>query len=878
MKKMSLLFCLLFTFIVLFAQEKQTNYSRVKVYVSNREHFNALLQKDVCLENLDIRAGVYIIGEFSDLELQKIHETEIPYEILIENMSEHYVNQNAGYSIEKLNEEMKRNPKTYHGNRTPAHFHLGSSLGGYFNLTEIMTELDEMRAAFPNLISAKVPFSLQTVEGRNIYWVRISNNPDVEQEKSRVLYTALTHAREPAGMHQMIYQMWDLLEKYGVDPEITYYLDNLELYFVPCVCPDGYERNKQTNPYGGGMWRKNRKPNAGGSYGIDLNRNWGYMWGYDNNGSSPDGNAETYRGTAPFSEVETQVLRDFCENTEILLCLNNHTYGNYLVHPYGFTDDAAPEFPILYEYSKLLTSENKYAYGTCYQVLNYYTNGSSDDWMFGEQDTKNKIFAFTPEAGEPHEGFWPPANRIEEICAEHVLMNKYMMRLALPYAEIEDKTGHVFQELDNIFKFELVSLGLTQNVDFEVTIEPVSDNIQSVQTSSLLFENLYPLDRKQGEFSIVLKPDISSKERIVFDICVNNGTITHKYRFSKFFGIVERLFEDDCETMNHWVSSTWGLTTLKYSSPTHSIADSPFGNYPNYATRTIYSKDFYDLTNAIGVFAEFEAQWDIETNFDYVQFLVSANNGPWEPQYGKYSKKGSVYQNQEPVYDGVQMNWVHETIDLSKYIGKNIKVGFKLVSDDYVNRDGFYFDDFVLNVIRAIQMPPILNFPDTISFFDIDLYYDFSILEYVISPNIDELTVLWEGNEHFQISYNEDSKIIHIAVEDWIGCETVTFTMGNEDGETSQDVVIQCLKEEEEDAISKFNITSFDAYYNPATQNIIINNVESATSFSLLNVEGKLLDSFMVDNKNYAINVSKLQSGIYFLKASSGEVHKIVIY
>ena len=876
MKKLTLFLCLLLALVVISAQEKQTNYSRVKVYVSNQEQFNALLQKGVCLENLDIKKGVYIVGEFSELELQKIQKTEIPYEILIENMSEYYMKQNEGVSIHTLNEEMKRNPKTYQGNRTPAHFHLGS-MGGYFTLAEIMTELDEMRAAFPNLISAKTPFSLQTVEGRNIYWVRISNNPDVEQEKPRVLYTALTHAREPAGMHQMIYQMWDLLENYGVDPEITYYLDNIELYFVPCVCPDGYEYNRQTNPYGGGMWRKNRKPNTGGSFGIDLNRNWGYKWGYDNYGSSPNGNDETYRGTAPFSEVETQVLKNFCENKEVLLCLNNHTFSNLLVFPYGYVNAVPPEYPIFRAYAERLTSENGYSYGNCYQVLNYTSNGDSNDWLFGEQDAKNKIFAFTPEAGDPYEGFWPPASRIEEICAGHVLMNKYMMRFALPYAEIEDKTGHVFQKLDNIFKFELISLGQTQNTNFEVTIEPVSNNIYSSQTTPLIFENLYPLDRKQGEFSIILKPEISSEEKVVFDICVNNGTFTHKYRFSKLFGIIETIFEDDCETMNNWVSSTWGLTTLKYSSPTHSIADSPYGNYPSYANRTIYSKDFYNLTDAIAVFAEFEVQWDIETNYDYVQFLVSANNGTWEPQEGKYTKTGSVYQNQEPVFDGIQMDWVHEIIDLSKYIGKNIKVGFRLISDMWTERDGFYFDDFVLSVVKPTQVitPPILNLPDTISFYDIDLFYDFNILEYVVSPNMDELSVAWEGNEHFQISYNETSKKIRIAVEDWTGCETVTFTIGNANGESSQDVVIQCIKTVD---IKTYHVKEFEAYYNVITQKIIINNVESVTSFSLLNVEGKVLDSFVVDNKNFVINVSKLQSGIYFLKSNFGEVQKIVIY
>ncbi|MDR2972788.1 MAG: immune inhibitor A [Bacteroidales bacterium] len=779
MKKITLLFCFLLASIFLFAQEKQANYSRVKVYVSNQEQFNSLLQKGICLDNLDMRKGVYIIGEFSDVELEKIIETKIPYEILIENMSEYYVRQNVGYSIEKLNEEMRKKPKTFKGNRTPEHFHLGS-LGGYFTLDEIMTELGEMRAEYPDLISEKMAFPLQTVEGRNIYWVRISNNPDVDQEKKRVMYNALTHAREPAGMHQMIYQMWDLLENYGVDPEITYYIDNLELYFVPCINPDGYEYNRLTDPYGGGFWRKNRN-----DWGIDLNRNWGYMWGYNNIGSSPFPWDETYRGEEPFSEVETQVLRDFFENKEIKLCLNNHTFGNYLVYPYGYTNDPPPEFPIYRAYAERLTSENNYAYGNCFEVLAYYTNGSIDDWLNGDQESKNIVYSLTPEAGDPFEGFWPPSYRIEEICAGHVTMNKYLMRFALPYAEIEDKTPINFSELNNTFLFELLSLGLGENVNFKVTIEPVSNNIQNVQTTPLLFENIDLLDKLQGELAIDLKSDIESGDEVVFDVCVNNGNFTQKYRFSKIFGIMENLLTDPCETMDNWSSDKWNITAEKYVSPKHSITDSPYGNYQNNANTTIYSKNSYDLTNAIAAFVEFEAQWDIEENYDYAQFIVSDNNGAtWMPQFGKYTKLGTIYQDyNNPLYDGYQSSWVRETIDLSHFKGKDIKIGFRLISDEMVIKDGFYFDDIVLKAI----MPTAISI---------------------------------QTNNH----------------------------------------------------------NSFTAYFNAAAKKIVITNVEKPVPFSLFDLEGKLLNSFIVNNKNYEINVSKLPIGIYFLRTDFGEVQKVVTY
>jgi len=167
-----------------------------------------------------------------------------------------------------------------------------------------MAELDEMTNLYPNLISAKYTIgNTQTIEGRDVYAIKISDNPGINEDEPEVLYTALIHAREPAAMQQLIWYMWYLLENYGTNDEITYLVDNLEMYFVPVVNPDGYEYNHSTDPNGGGMWRKNKRDNNGGGFseyndGVDLNRNFGYNWGYDDSGSSPDPTSQTYRGTA----------------------------------------------------------------------------------------------------------------------------------------------------------------------------------------------------------------------------------------------------------------------------------------------------------------------------------------------------------------------------------------------------------------------------------------------------------------------------------------------------------------------------------------------------------------------------------------------------
>ncbi|MBL0293184.1 MAG: hypothetical protein IPQ04_02640 [Saprospiraceae bacterium] len=132
---------------------------------------------------------------------------------------------------------------------------------------------------YPSLISFKRPIgSFLTFENRPIEYVVISDNPYLEENEKKVLYTALHHAREPMSLSQMIYYMWYLLENYDSSDEIKQLINQTAMYFVPC-CQSGWlpiQLQYQSN--GGGMWRKNRSLNANNSRGVDLNRNYGYGW------------------------------------------------------------------------------------------------------------------------------------------------------------------------------------------------------------------------------------------------------------------------------------------------------------------------------------------------------------------------------------------------------------------------------------------------------------------------------------------------------------------------------------------------------------------------------------------------------------------------
>ena len=108
-----------------------------------------------------------------------------------------------------------------------------------------------------------------------------------------------------------------------------------------------------------------------------------------------------------------------------------------------------------------------------------------------------------------------------------------------------------------------------------------------------------------------------------------------------------------------------------------------------------------DLNNAVAATLSFYGKWEIEAGYDYVQLEISTNGGgSWIPQCGNYTKAGSSNQAQgEPLYDGFQTTWVKEEISLSDYLGENILARFTIVSDGGVREDGFYFDDFEINVV-----------------------------------------------------------------------------------------------------------------------------------------------------------------------------------
>ena len=689
-------------FALFFQYSLAQRYSRVHLDISKIEDLSRLKEMPLALDHAHWKLEVgEVVIEVSDFELGLIQQANIPSHVEIDDLEEFYskrLNQDQGTLWTKnVNCDYTVAPLD------PTNFELGS-MGGYYTYQEMLDDLDSMHSLFPNLISAKEPIhTFTTEEGRPLYWVRISNTPGTDDpNKPEILYTSNHHAREAAALSINMYTMWYILENYATDEDLRYLVDHVEMYFVPLVNPDGWVYNETIQPNGGGMWRKNRRDNGDGTFGVDLNRNYSYEWG--GVGSSGNGNSDVYRGDAAFSEPESQALKWLSEQHEFKIAFNYHTAANMLLHPWGFTEDIQCE-----DHNKFIAFKDWMTEVNGYQNIQasllYPVGGDSDDWMYGDTSTKPKILAMTPECGSSADGFWPPTSRILPLCRENLPQNLRGAYILLDYLRVEDLSSDALS-VEGYINLSMQRLGLPESTGFIVNLESLNPAI-SVNTSAKLVTGLSYGQSLLDSFNYTIDTQTLFNPEVGFVLSVNNGEHIFRDTLYKRVSAVSPALWIEGTTLNPFEnegSSSWSTTTEDFVSAPTSITDSPNDDYENQTTQTLLLTSIINLSNAQDALIRFAAKWDIEADYDYLQFealRVSSTGLPddWVPLCGKYTNAGTADQDEGmPLYDGVQNTWIEEEVDMTEFLGDSIQLRFQLVSDNFVTGDGFYFDDFKLYI------------------------------------------------------------------------------------------------------------------------------------------------------------------------------------
>ncbi|MFI7497076.1 M14 family zinc carboxypeptidase [Streptomyces sp. NPDC049687] len=239
----------------------------------------------------------------------------------------------------------------------------------------------------------------KTINGQDILALKLTKNAKKTKDGSKpsVLYMSNQHAREWITPEMTRRLMHYYLDNYKTDRRVKKIVDSSELWFVLSANPDGYDYTFQDSTTR--LWRKNlRDVNGDGTIatgdGVDLNRNFPYKWGYDDEGSSPNPTSQTYRGASPGSEPETKALDAFEKRIGFTYGINYHSAAELLLYGVGW--QVATDTPDDVVYKTLAgTPDDSAIPGYHPQVSSelYTTNGEAD----GHAANVNGTAMFTPE-------------------------------------------------------------------------------------------------------------------------------------------------------------------------------------------------------------------------------------------------------------------------------------------------------------------------------------------------------------------------------------------------------------------------------------------------------------------------------------------------
>lgn len=332
----------------------------------------------------------------------------------------------------------------------------------YEKMTDLLQELESNHSNIMSLESIG-----KTYEGRDLWMIKLSDNVSKIEEEPGVLFLGAHHGNEKPSYEVLIYFINYIVENYykqntdddqdgllnediidGFDNDndglvdedpsedrVREVINNTQIFLIPMVNPDGVEFGEEGS-------RKNRVPNHGPfgfkkdvtSYGVNLNRNYGYDWIYYylfpfnyNLFFTLEDNSFNYRGPYPFSENETKAIKNFVENNNIDISVSYHTYSEIIFYPWYHTSKRTKDEKLFISIGENISKINNYRLltGSNYIIPRFGgTLGTVENWLYG----KYRIIAFTIELCKTRVPTQPAV--VLDTCLKNVGVDLYLCERA----------------------------------------------------------------------------------------------------------------------------------------------------------------------------------------------------------------------------------------------------------------------------------------------------------------------------------------------------------------------------------------------------------------------------------------------------------------
>ena len=605
------------------------------------------------------------------------------------------------------------------------------NFGLLFTYSEAVALLDELHTLYPAITTEK--FSIGTSRLGNTIWaLKVSDNPNLDEDEPEVLFDALHHAREPITVNVNIETIRYLCENYGTDPEVTFLVNNREVFFVPTVNVDGYLYNESTYPSGGGMWRKNRRDNPGTTCdGVDLNRNYPNHWGEV--GTSTDPCDETYCGPSAGSEPCIQAIMNFIAAHDIVTQDSYHSVAALILFPWSWTTAHTPDDALLREIAYTLQGWCGYDVGQPGEVL-YTCSGTTTDWAYAEHG----VLSFCTEVDGS--GFWPADSEVDGLVAENIPKNLYLMKIAGPYLTVTesllsggdgDQTPEAGETLNLVLT--LHNEGVAQATNATLTLSSDDPYVQLVDPvgSVGVVDARGEGDNAGSPLAFSIDPACPTGHTLTLNcrVVADNFRLTYPLTWTS-----GALIADDMESgQGEWTHAVvtsgwtdqWHQSTQRNHTPggdtSWKFGNTGAGDYANNCDGALLTPAF---SCAGSVELKFWHWMEAEVSsyytgqaYDGGVIEVSLNGGAWtqvtpEGGYTHIARGSGPFPLGTPLFSGV-IDWRSETVRLDGYAG-TLQFRFRFGTDGADVREGWYVDDveiFDRTVTNTLPSAPALVGP-----------------------------------------------------------------------------------------------------------------------------------------------------------------------
>lgn len=706
----------------------QVKYSNIKIYMPADKDQQLNLLELLEIDHYHEHNGVFNYTVDKD-EMELLQKSGYKFDIIHEDAIAYLEEENKKY-YERINDAKNNGKVAFEKTgdivdsiiNTPAAFTVQPTFGGYYRYGQMDTAMRTLESNYPTLVQR---FSIGTsVEGREMWCVKISDNPTVDESEPEILFMGMHHAREAIGGSSMIFLMQYLCEYYSKDTRIKDLVDNREIFIIVCANPDGWEWNRTLSSTGGGQWRKNRKVSGSGQFGVDLNRNWGISWadstgaiGGSNCGTA-NASSDTYWGPTPYSEPETQNLRTFVRAHDFGAIMDQHSIGPYYSLPWGRNYNAmsSADDEVYKQMASVMGKYNGMRYGSTYQTLGYEVTGGMKDVMLRGDDSlpNGKVYGMTGEGsnGSSFTNFWPLASEITKLCKGMVYQDLQLIYTVGSYVDLQDKGSINIQTKNGKFYFKVRRIGLG-NDTVKVSIVRLQ-NISSVGAQITIPPTALPNFNSTYEDSIsyTLFSSIAAGNSVKFAWKIETGGYTYYDTIVNIFQ-ANVLFSDNMETgaatTNWTINSGWAYTNDAAYTGSKSLAESPGGTtYADGVNLIAQKATNLNLSGAGAAYLSFWVKYRAENFRDFLRVEVSTNGTTWIALSGKNTVRepGNADGNRlgdTSALTGLNEFWNREIFDLKNYLGAtNLRLRFRFNSGSgastyvYDNDAGFNIDDITV--------------------------------------------------------------------------------------------------------------------------------------------------------------------------------------